>query len=99
VCCNTLCGFIQGLELGTPVLERDIVFPSSDNKESDILPVSEVWLLSSSLPLLYTKPSQHPHSPSGLSNGFSSQAFLAKMVCLIRYDKPIKEMNAEYLLK
>lgn len=69
-----------GLELDTPVLERDIVFPSSDNQDSDILPVSEVWLLSSSLPLLYTKPSQHPHSPSCLSNGFSSQAILAKML-------------------
>ena len=85
VCSNKLRGFMQGLELNTPILERDIVFPSSDNQESDILPVSEVWLLSSSLPLLYTKPSEHPHSPTGLSNGLSSQAILAKMVCLINY--------------
>jgi hypothetical protein len=86
VCCNKLHGFMQGLELNTPVLERDIVFPSSDNKgKKDILPVSEVWLLSTSLPLLYAKPMQHPLAPSGSSNGLSSQAFVAKMVCLIRY--------------
>ncbi|XP_023720002.1 uncharacterized protein LOC111871259 isoform X2 [Cryptotermes secundus] len=68
-----------GLELDTPVLERDILFPTSENKENDILPVSEVWLLSSSLPSFYTKPSLH-HSPSSSSNGLSSQTFLAKML-------------------
>jgi hypothetical protein len=69
-----------GLELSTPVLEKDFAFPSSGNQESDILPVSEVWLLSSSLPLLYTKPSHHPLSSSASCNGLSSQAFLAKML-------------------
>lgn len=68
-----------GLELSTPVLERDFVFPSSGNQEIDILPVSKVWLLSLSLPLLYTKPTQHPLSPSTSFNGLSSQTFLAKM--------------------
>jgi hypothetical protein len=81
---DKLCIIVQGLELDTPVLERDIVFPASENKENDMLPVSEVWLLSSSLPLFYTKPSQH-HSPSGSSNGLSSQAFIAKMVRFIGF--------------
>jgi len=69
-----------GLELSTPVLERDFAFPASGNQESDILPVSEVWLLSTSLPLLYTKPSKHPLSHSVSCNGLSSQTFLAKML-------------------
>ncbi|PSN56687.1 hypothetical protein C0J52_00006 [Blattella germanica] len=34
-----------GLELSTPVLERDIGFPDSSGKDDDVLPVSEVWLL------------------------------------------------------
>jgi hypothetical protein len=83
---------IQGLELDTPVLEKDILFPTSENKENDILPVSEVWLLSSSLPLLYTKPSLH-HSPSSSSNGLSSQTFLSKMVCFVRYNLIITHTN------
>ncbi|KAJ9588920.1 hypothetical protein L9F63_017798 [Diploptera punctata] len=66
----------SGLELNTPVLEKDLTFPEA---RDDMLPLSEVWLLSLSLPALYIQPSQH-HSPTNSSNGLTSQTFIAKML-------------------
>ncbi|XP_049792971.1 uncharacterized protein LOC126202926 isoform X3 [Schistocerca nitens] len=66
------------LDLSTPVLEREISFAPKDDEE-EMLPVSEVWLLSLTLPAVFTRPSPH-HSPASSANGLSSQQFIAKML-------------------
>lgn len=67
----------QGLELTTPVLEKA---PCPWEAPQPLLPVSQVWILSTSLPPLYTRPSHL--SPSGSTNGFTAQSFLAKILDL-----------------
>nr|CAD7401283.1 unnamed protein product [Timema poppensis] len=44
-----------------------------------MLPLSEVWLLATSLPLLFTKPSEH-HSPDNLAAGLTSHNFVTKLL-------------------
>nr|CAD7407638.1 unnamed protein product [Timema cristinae] len=65
-----------GLDLSTPVLERE---PSFENDDNVMLPLSEVWLLATSLPLLFTKPSEH-HSPDNLAAGLTSHNFVTKLL-------------------
>lgn len=72
----------QGMELSTPVLEKNI---DVDSKGPYLLPVSQVWLLATSLPPLYTMPSQHPNGSSSPTqpNCMSAQSLIAKMVCCL----------------
>uniref|UniRef100_A0A1B6DBB8 TLDc domain-containing protein n=1 Tax=Clastoptera arizonana TaxID=38151 RepID=A0A1B6DBB8_9HEMI len=65
----------QGLELTTPILDK--ISPDWEVPDA-ILPLSQVWILSTSLPSLYTKPSQQ--SPSSSTNGFTSKTFIAKLL-------------------
>ena len=74
---------VQGLELTTPVLDKSFTFTtsSSGDNSSVSLPLSQVWLLATSLPPLFTKPQQL--TPSTSSNGITSQSshlILVKMV-------------------
>ncbi|XP_067015802.2 uncharacterized protein [Anabrus simplex] len=66
----------SGLELSTPVLERELNFTRD---EEDVLPLSQVWLLATVLPNTFTRPSPH-HSPVSSANGLSSQNYIAKML-------------------
>lgn len=70
----------QGLELSTPVLEKNV---NPDTRGPYLLPVSQVWLLATSLPALFTMPSQHPNGSSSPTqpNCLSAQSLIAKMVC------------------
>ncbi|KAK6636400.1 hypothetical protein RUM43_010061 [Polyplax serrata] len=73
----------KGLELTTPVLEKSFSYVSSSSGDSTSvsLPLSQVWLLATSLPALYTKPQQL--SPCSASNGMTSQGshhLLVKMI-------------------
>ncbi|XP_075219467.1 uncharacterized protein LOC142323560 [Lycorma delicatula] len=65
------------LELSTPVLEK--TFLSASDKQP-LLPVSQVWILSTTLPSVYTRPSHI--SPSVSNNGFNTQNFLSKILDL-----------------
>ncbi|EEB12701.1 conserved hypothetical protein [Pediculus humanus corporis] len=72
-----------GLELTTPVLDKSFTFTtsSSGDNSSVSLPLSQVWLLATSLPPLFTKPQQL--TPSTSSNGITSQSshlILVKMI-------------------
>ncbi|XP_034237188.1 uncharacterized protein LOC117642768 isoform X2 [Thrips palmi] len=68
-----------GMELSTPVLEKNV---DVDSKGPYLLPVSQVWLLATSLPPLYTMPSQHPNGSSSPTqpNCMSAQSLIAKML-------------------
>lgn len=66
----------SGLELSTPVLDREPNFSASDVA---LLSLSQVWLLAVSLPQLYIQPSPH-HSPVNSSNGLTSQNVIAKLM-------------------
>ncbi|KAK3927388.1 Restriction of telomere capping protein 5 [Frankliniella fusca] len=68
-----------GMELSTPVLEKNF---DIDTKGPYLLPVSQVWLLATSLPAIYTMPSQHPNGSSSPTqhNGSCAQSLIAKML-------------------
>lgn len=69
--------YVQGLELTTPILDK----VSLDWEVPEVLlPLSQLWILSTSLPVLYTKPSQL--SPASSTNGFTTKNFLTKLVRL-----------------
>lgn len=72
-----------GLELRTPILEKDHPFESS-NTESQIslLPLSVAWLLASALDILYTKPISVQNSSSTTTSTLVSQVFMAKMLSI-----------------
>lgn len=79
----------------TPVLEKSFSFTSSSpgGNANIYLPLSQVWLLATSLPPLYTKP-QHL-SPSTSSNGLTLQTshlFLVKMV-IIFFSPTVKQVE------
>lgn len=67
----------QDLELSTPVLEKN--FLTSCDKQP-LLPVSQVWILSTTLPSTYTRPSHI--SPSASNNGLTAQNFISKILDL-----------------
>ncbi|CAH0391608.1 unnamed protein product [Bemisia tabaci] len=62
------------LELTTPVLEKSSPL---DETPQPLLPLSQVWLLTTTLPPLYTRPTLT--SPS-INTSFSAQNFLAKFL-------------------
>lgn len=70
----------------TPVLEKENEFKAEKNP---LLPLSQVWILSTTLPALYTQPILHSKPTP---NCFTTQNFLSKFVsfkqifyCLIGY--------------
>lgn len=65
---------LQDLELTTPVLEKETVFKAEKNP---LLPLSQVWILSTTLPALYTQPILHSKPTP---NCFNTQNFLSKFV-------------------
>ncbi|XP_026278855.1 uncharacterized protein LOC113206822 isoform X1 [Frankliniella occidentalis] len=73
------CEAEEGMELSTPVLEKNF---DIDTKGPYLLPVSQVWLLATSLPAIFTMPSQHPNGSSSPTqhNGSSAQSLIAKML-------------------
>nr|CAD7602073.1 unnamed protein product [Timema genevievae] len=92
----------KGLDLSTPVLERE---PSFENDDNVMLPLSEVWLLATSLPLLFTKPSEH-HSPDNLAAGLTSHNFVTKLGQMFYLNnfyssitKPCQKSNTEPLVQ
>lgn len=58
----------------TPVLEKENVFKAEKNP---LLPLSQVWILSTTLPALYTQPILHSKPTP---NCFNTQNFLSKFV-------------------
>lgn len=70
------------MDLGTPVLEREVsTSVTTDTEEFPPLPLSQVWLLAMSLPKLYIQPSviQSPSAGSGLAS-LDSQGLIARWV-------------------
>lgn len=75
----------QGLELSTPVLEKNLSFTTNSSGDSSVsIPLSQVWLLATSLPALYTRPQQL--SPSGTSNGSATQSTHLILVKMVSFD-------------
>ncbi|XP_063220459.1 uncharacterized protein LOC134529867 isoform X2 [Bacillus rossius redtenbacheri] len=66
----------SGLELTTPVLDRELKF---EHDENVMLPLSEVWLLSTSLPEVFTRPSEH-HTPTTSAISMSASYFISKLI-------------------
>lgn len=62
------------LELTTPVLEKENEFKAEKNP---LLPLSQVWILSTTLPALYTQPILHSKPTP---NCFNTQNFLSKFL-------------------
>jgi hypothetical protein len=62
------------LELTTPVLEQENLFTTEKNP---LLPLSQVWILSTTLPALYTQPILHSKPTP---NCFNTQNFLSKFL-------------------
>lgn len=58
----------------TPVLEKENEFKAEKNP---LLPLSQVWILSTTLPALYTQPILHSKPTP---NCFTTQNFLSKFV-------------------
>lgn len=70
---------LQDLELTTPVLEKENEFKAEKNP---LLPLSQVWILSTTLPALYTQPILHSKPTP---NCFNTQNFLSKFVSFLIY--------------
>lgn len=68
------------LELATPVLDNANPF---DEEHPPLMPVSQAWLLASSLPDLYAKPQPVQNPSSSTNGGLASTAFMAKMLAVV----------------
>lgn len=69
----------KDLELTTPVLEKSEPLTCADQQLHSMLPLSQVWILATTLPPLYTRPTQHS-PPNG--NGAPHSSYFSKFLQL-----------------
>lgn len=69
----------KDLELTTPVLEKAEPLSCKDQQLHSMLPLSQVWILATTLPPLYTRPTQHS-PPNG--NGAPHSSYFSKFLQL-----------------
>lgn len=75
------------LDISTPVLDKGNPFLESGASKQSLLPVSEAWILSGTLPKLYTRPQAIPKSASGSASSsttnLASVSFMSKLLSTV----------------
>lgn len=74
-------------DLSTPILDKEEPFSVANSADNTLLPVSEAWILSGTLPKMYVKSTTIPKSASSGSTGsgsnLASAAFMSKLLSTV----------------
>lgn len=76
-------------DLSTPILDKEEPFSEANSADNTLLPVSEAWILSGTLPKMYVKATSIPKSASigstGSGNNLASAAFMSKLLSTVSF--------------